>query len=82
MQGGKPAGWFYNMSELVECHSGFTYAEKPVALMWEGRRLEIMQITAQWRSPEAHHFRVCTGNGQEFELAYHEADNEWQITGI
>jgi len=28
------------MAELVECHSGFTYADKPVALTWEGRRLE------------------------------------------
>ena len=29
------------MTELVECHSGFSYAEKPVALTWEGQRLEV-----------------------------------------
>jgi hypothetical protein len=67
------------MDELVECHSGFTYADKPVALTWEGRRLEIFEITAQWRSPDERHFRVRTSNGQEFELSYREADNEWQI---
>ena len=67
------------MGELVECHSGFTYADKPVALRWENRRLEITGITAHWRSPEARHFRVYTTTGQEFELSYREADNEWQI---
>ena len=67
------------MGELVECHSGFTYADKPVALSWENRRLEITGITAQWRSPQGCHFRVRTSNGQEFELSYREEDNEWQI---
>ena len=40
------------MGELVECHSGFTYAERPVALTWEGQRLEITRILAEWHSPE------------------------------
>jgi hypothetical protein len=70
------------MGEPVECHSGFTYAEKPVALTWENRRLEIITIPAQWRSPERRHFRVRTSNGQDFELSYGEADNEWQITQL
>jgi hypothetical protein len=64
------------MSELVECHSGFTYADKPVALTWAGQWLEIVVISSQWRSPDGRHFRVRTGNGQEFELSYHEAANE------
>jgi hypothetical protein len=70
------------MGEPVECHSGFTYAEKPIALTWEARRLEIVEITARWRSPLGPGFRVCTGNGQYFELSYREADNEWQITQL
>jgi len=68
------------MGELVECHSGFTYADKPIALTWESRRLEITEITARWRSPERQHFPVHTSDGQEFELSYHESDDEWQIT--
>jgi hypothetical protein len=59
------------MGELIQCHSGFTYAETPIALTPEGRRLEIVQIPSQWRSPEERHFRVRTSNGQEFELSYH-----------
>jgi hypothetical protein len=79
------------MRETVECHSGFTYADKPIALTWENRRLEIIEIFAQWRSPERRHFRVRTRYGQEFELSYREEDNEcpekasgykWQITKL
>jgi hypothetical protein len=67
------------MDELVECHSDTTYAEKPVALTWEGQRLEIPTILAQWRTPDERRFRVQTNDGREFELSYHEATNKWQI---
>jgi len=70
------------MGELVECRSGFTYADKPIALTWESRRLEIVEIKARWRSPQAWNFRVRTSNEQEFELSFCEADNEWQITQL
>jgi hypothetical protein len=66
-------------SEPVECHSGFTYAEKPLALTWEGQHLEITQILAEWRTPEEKLFRVRTGDGRVFELAYNQANDEWQI---
>ena len=65
------------MSPLVECHSDYTYAEKPVALTWEGQRLEIAAILAQWRTPEGKHFRVRIADGREFELVYYdETSNE------
>jgi hypothetical protein len=67
------------MGELVECHSGFTYADRPVALTWEGQRLEIVQILADWRTPEKKLFRVRTTDDREFELAYSPATDEWQI---
>ena len=70
------------MGELVECHSGSTYADEPIALTWEGQRLEIVAISARWRSPQARHFRVRTSNEQEFELAYCEVDYRWQITRL
>lgn len=70
------------MSELVECHSGFTYADRPVALTWEGRRLEITRILAEWRTPQENHFRACTSDGREFELAYNQTLDEWQIKNL
>jgi hypothetical protein len=67
------------MSELVECHSGFTYADRPSALTWEGQRLKISRILAEWRSPESSHFRVRSEDGREFELVYTQLTEKWQI---
>ena len=69
----------YKMSNSVECHSGFAYPEKPVALTWQGQRLEITAIQSQWRTPRGRFFQVETGDGQLFELFYSEADDEWHI---
>jgi hypothetical protein len=66
--------------ELVECHSGFAYAERPVALNWENQRLEIDEILAAWRTPGERRFRVRTRDLQTFELAYRESDDDWKIT--
>ena len=66
------------MGEIVECHSDYTYAERPVALTWEGSRLEITEITAQWRTPDEKRFQVRTIDGQKFELSYREAAHETQ----
>lgn len=64
---------------VVECHSGTTYAERPRAIRWQGERLEVAEIQAQWRIPEGRKFRVCTTRGAIFELTYLEADDEWRI---
>jgi hypothetical protein len=63
----------------VECHSGYTYAERPIALRWEGRRLVITAIEARWRVPGGHGFRVRTEDDQVFELFYGELYDEWRV---
>jgi hypothetical protein len=68
------------MSDIVECHSDYTYAERPIALTWEGQRLEIVETSFRWRTPEGNGFRVQTSDGQEFVLFYRETSDEWQIT--
>ncbi|HQF63224.1 MAG TPA: hypothetical protein PLT26_12040 [Anaerolineaceae bacterium] len=70
------------MSDPVECHSGFEYAERPIALTWEGQRLEIAAIESTWRIPGGKCFRVSTANGQTFELFYGELYDEWRINPI
>jgi hypothetical protein len=67
------------MNELVECHSDYEYAEKPVALTWKDQRLEISEIVDRWRIPGAKCFRVRTTDGQIFELFYGELYDEWRI---
>jgi hypothetical protein len=64
---------------IVECHSGFAYAERPVALTWQGKRLGIAAILEQARIPAGRRFHIRTQDGQEFELVYREATDEWEI---
>ncbi len=67
------------MDELVECRSDYAYAVRPIALTWDGRRLEVSEVRAEWRTPEGKWFRVLTEDGRAFQLSYHEADQTWQI---
>ena len=67
------------MIDIVECHSDFEYAEKPVALTWKDQRLEISEIVERWRIPGAKCFRVRTTDRQIFELFYGELYDEWRI---
>lgn len=66
-------------ADPVECHSGYEYAERPIALHWEGERLEIESIQSQWRIPGGRVFRVHTTGGRDFELFYGELYDEWRI---
>lgn len=65
--------------DLVECHSGGEYAERPTALRWEGLRLEITRVEEAWRIPGGKRFRVQTADGRRFELFYGELYDEWRI---
>jgi hypothetical protein len=66
--------------ERVECHSGYTYAERPIALHWQGERLEIEQVEERWRIPGGLRFRVKVTDGRVFELFYGELYDEWRIS--
>ena len=68
--------------DTVECLSDLEYADRPLALTWNGQRLEIAALTAQWRGPNEKGFRVLTANGQMFELIYQEVPDEWNVRPI
>ncbi len=70
------------MEMRVECRSEHEYAERPIALTWEGQRRQISQILSRWRTPGEKHFRVRTTEGETFELTYVELSDEWTITPI
>lgn len=67
------------MPELVECHSGYEYAERPIALTWEGVRRVVAEVEAEWRIPGGKKFRVRTEGGEVFELEYVEGEDEWHV---
>ena len=67
------------MPEIVECHSGYEYAERPVALWWEGARLEVAEVEATWRISGGKKFRARVVDGRVFELLYVELYDEWRV---
>ena len=67
------------MAGIVECHSGYAYAERPTAIWWDGRRLEIVEVLTRSRTPEGKHFRVRTTENQVFDLSYDEQSDAWMI---
>lgn len=67
------------MSDLVECHSGFTYADRPKALIWQGIRRDIAEVLHSWHVPAGKQFRVRCTDGSVFLLTFTVIDGEWQI---
>jgi hypothetical protein len=65
--------------DIVECRSDTEYAERPLSLIWQGRRHEIAEILARWRGPAEKGFRVKTVNGLSFELTYQELSDNWHV---
>jgi aminotransferase len=70
------------MASRVECYSGVEYAEHPTAFQWEGVRLPVDQILAEWRTPGGKSFRVRVVDGRIFELIYAELNDNWQVIAI
>jgi hypothetical protein len=68
------------MVDNVECYSGSVYPERPTALHWQGRRLEIAEVLQAWHLPSGRRFRVRTVDLQVFELVYRQAEDDWLIS--
>ncbi len=67
---------------IVECHSGYAYAERPIAFYWEGTRLEVELIETEWRIPDGKCFLVRARNGGHFELVFDEEYDAWRISQV
>jgi len=68
------------VSSPVFCRSDSDYAERPLALIWQGQRFEIIEILARWRTPEGRRFLVKTDNLMVFNLYYDENEKSWQVS--
>jgi hypothetical protein len=67
------------MPELVECHAGYTYPERPTAVLWAGQQLVVSEIIERRRTPAGLFFRVRTRNHKTFDLTYDEFSDEWEV---
>jgi hypothetical protein len=70
------------MPDIVECHSGYEYAERPTAVWWENERLEVSEVEATWRISGGKKFRVRVVDGRVFELLYVELYDEWRVHAL
>ncbi len=64
----------------VECYSGFTSAERPVAVHWQGQRLVVKEVLRSWRTPQGPGFDIVVVDGRKFRLAFDEQYDTWQVT--
>ncbi len=65
--------------DVVECLSDQEYADRPLAVSWQGKRHEIAEIVSRWRGPGEKGFHVRTEDGHVFELTYREVSDDWQV---
>lgn len=68
--------------ETVECRSDTEYAERPLSLVWRGRRFEIAEIISRWQGPSEKGFRVKTVDGFAFEITYQQISADWYVESI
>lgn len=61
----------------VECHSGYAYIDRPVALYWEEQRLEIDKIIQRWRTLSGWMFLVQTRDERAFEITFDLSLESW-----
>ncbi len=61
----------------VECYSGARFAERPVALAWNGERRSVESIERAWQTPDGLAFAVRVAGGLRFELTYFSASDQW-----
>ena len=64
---------------IVNCRSDSSYAEKPVAFLWEEQRHNVEKIINRWRTPDGNWFLVETLSGALFTLHYHISSDLWYI---
>ena len=65
--------------DSVRCHSGYTYAQRPVSFTYQCKEHQVEQVIAENRVPEGKQFLVTDESGEVFELRYNEPDDTWQV---
>ena len=71
----------------VECYSGHSGSERPVAFQFRDRRFEVDQIVDRWyegglepERRELHYFKIRTSEGQVFLLRHDVRADAWAAT--
>lgn len=67
------------MKTVVECYAGTRYPERPRAFLWEGERLEVVEVERRFCTPRGLRFRARTSDDRCFSLFYDEVVDTWDV---
>ena len=74
-----------NENISVVASFGLPYKLKPARFKWNGRLIEVSEVTYQWQTREGadrlYHFAVTDGNNT-YELSFNSSSLVWNIEGI
>ena len=84
--GPAPADSEWAQAGRVDCYSGYTYAQEPRAVFWQGQRYPVVEVERRWRTPDGPAFWVRTEPGesgsraaQRFQVQYYELEDRWTV---
>jgi hypothetical protein len=63
----------------VQSYAGTRYPERPRAFLWEGERLEIVEVESRHCTPCGLWFRARVSDGRCFSLFYDQALDAWDV---
>ncbi len=75
----RPADLSGHRPDRVETYSGYRLHECPRHFTFQGERLEVTRVLAQWQEPENLTFIVVTPNSRRYLLKYHQLHDAWEI---
>lgn len=66
----------------VECHAGYRGSEAPRRFELQGRTIEVAEVVARWREPDALCFRVLGGGGRVYVLRRDARTGAWGLPEV
>jgi len=66
----------------VSSYAGFRYPERPRSLVWRGRQYVVAKVLSEWRTPDAHCFRVRCEDEACFEVRYTCESGAWSLLAL
>ena len=66
----------------VESYSGYKVDEKPVSFIFSKKKLRVVRIIEQWRSPDYNYFKVQADDGIGYLLKNDIVNGSWMLEKV
>lgn len=68
-----------NEKIAVEAHFEVDGTIRPIAFLWQGKRLRIASLGRRWEKESERHFLVMTHDEQVYELVFLTTECGWRL---